>query len=242
MQYAFISNQLLSATGAGSPRSHRSPLSCHARCSAALLSPPGPPAAARGGAARGEARTAPAGRTPRRGALTPPSRRPLLLHAEASAPRAARPRPLRPAARRRAGPRTGSAGRSRRPPLTPAAPRPAGAEGEPPAPGSRRDGAQGEPRRRSQVDGPLQRQRLSLLDVLVAELVHAAGPAGLRAVGRHHGHGGRREAALRARRREPRPPLTTAAPEPPAPLPPPGEEPRRLSLELGGRAPPTPSP
>lgn len=41
-----------------------------------------------------------------------------------------------------------------------------------------------------QVDGALQGEGLGLLYVLVAELVDPAGPAGLRAIGRHHGHAG----------------------------------------------------
>ena len=41
-----------------------------------------------------------------------------------------------------------------------------------------------------QVDGALQGEGLGLLDVLVAELGDSPGPAGLRAIGRHHGHAG----------------------------------------------------
>lgn len=48
----------------------------------------------------------------------------------------------------------------------------------------------GEARPHLQVDGALQREGLGLLDVLVAELVDPPGPAGLRAIGRHHGHVG----------------------------------------------------
>lgn len=39
-----------------------------------------------------------------------------------------------------------------------------------------------------QVDGALQGEGLGLLDVLVAILVDPPGPAGLRAIGRHHRH------------------------------------------------------
>lgn len=39
-----------------------------------------------------------------------------------------------------------------------------------------------------QVDGAFQGEGLGLLDVLVAELRDPPGPAGLRAIGRHHGH------------------------------------------------------
>lgn len=41
-----------------------------------------------------------------------------------------------------------------------------------------------------QVDCALQGEGLGLLDVLVAELVDAPGPAGLRTIGRYHGHAG----------------------------------------------------
>ena len=48
----------------------------------------------------------------------------------------------------------------------------------------------GKARPHLQVDCALQGKGLGLLDVLVAELVDAPGPAGLRTIGRHHGHAG----------------------------------------------------